>query len=107
MTISIDNGRDVLLVIDMQIDHISGPYGDPEFDEILAPVNAAIALFDHVIVVKDWHPQKHFSFASAHPGAALNSFVKTPYGEQMIGRDHCIQRSPAAVLADPLELQKL
>ena len=49
--------------------------------------------FQHVILTQDWHPQGHLSFASNHPGRAAFDSIATPYGEQVLWPDHCVQGS--------------
>jgi len=58
---------DALLVIDMQYDFLpGGSLGVPEGDQVLAPVNAAMAQFAArglpVYASRDWHPENHCSF---------------------------------------------
>lgn len=58
---------DALLVIDMQYDFLpGGSLGVPEGDQVLAPVNAAMAQFAArglpVYASRDWHPVNHCSF---------------------------------------------
>jgi len=59
---------DALLVIDMQYDFLpGGSLGVPEGDQVLAPVNEAMARFAAlglpVYASRDWHPENHISFA--------------------------------------------
>jgi len=60
---------DALLVIDMQYDFLpGGSLGVPEGDQVLAPINAAMAHFAArglpVYASRDWHPENHCSFAA-------------------------------------------
>jgi len=60
---------DALLVIDMQYDFLpGGSLGVPEGDQVLAPVNEAMARFAArglpVYASRDWHPEDHCSFAA-------------------------------------------
>ena len=36
-------------------------------------------MFEIVIVAQDWHCEKHISFASQHPGHAVNSIIGLDY----------------------------
>lgn len=59
---------DALLVIDMQYDFLpGGSLGVPEGDQVLAPINEAMARFAAlglpVYASRDWHPENHISFA--------------------------------------------
>lgn len=60
---------DALLVIDMQYDFLpGGSLGVPEGDQVLAPINEAMARFAArglpVYASRDWHPEDHCSFAA-------------------------------------------
>lgn len=103
--ITIDPRQDVLLVIDIQNDFVSGSLAIAGAEDIVAPVNRAASLFDHVVVITDWHPPRHISFASRH-GVPQKSVVTTAYGEQFVHADHCVQGSWGAELAPGLELAK-
>lgn len=98
--------HDALLVIDVQNDFVSGSLAIPGAAQIIEPINAAARMFDHVIIVTDWHPEGHVSFASAHLGAAKGDSVSVFYGEQKVHADHCVQGSWGAELAPNLDLAK-
>lgn len=60
---------DALLVIDIQYDFLpGGSLGVPEGDQVLAPINDAMARFAArglpVYASRDWHPENHCSFAA-------------------------------------------
>jgi len=97
--------RDVLIVVDVQNDFVSGTMAIPGADAIIEPINASARAFGHVVVVTDWHPVGHVSFASAH-GTEHGASVDTPYGEQRVWNDHCVQGTDGAELAPGLELTK-
>ena len=64
--------RDVLLVIDVQVDFLpGGALAVPEGDAVVGPVNRLLGLFPHAVLTQDWHPPGHVSFASepSRPGA--------------------------------------
>lgn len=98
--------QDVFLVVDVQNDFVSGSMAIPGSESIIGPINATAEAFEHVVVVTDWHPADHVSFASAHPGASHGDTVEVPYGEQRVWNDHCVQGSEGAQLAPGLELTK-
>ena len=111
-----------LLVVDMQVDFITGSLAVPDGQSVIEPVKDIIALpFDVRYASKDWHPSGHISFASTHPGKAL--FEKTTIYppkhlvlaqgqavesiaerglEQILWPDHCVQGTPGATLVEPL-----
>ena len=86
-----------LLVIDEQNDFCpGGALAVPAGDEVVAPINAMMDVFDTVILTQDWHPAGHQSFASAHPGKAPYETVTLPYGPQVLWPDHCVQGTEGA-----------
>ena len=106
------NGRietaetDVLIVVDVQNDFVSGSLAIPGARDIVPVINRLVAGFEHVIVTQDWHPRGHISFASTHAGAKHLETVQTPYGPQTVFHDHCIQGTPGAELDPYLEITK-
>jgi nicotinamidase/pyrazinamidase len=59
---------DALLVIDMQYDFLpGGSLGVPDGDQVLAPINRLLALYDSqrlpILASRDWHTVDHCSFA--------------------------------------------
>lgn len=58
---------DALIVVDMQRDFLpGGSLPVPHADEIVAPINAYLAAFNHrslpIFLTRDWHPSGHRSF---------------------------------------------
>ena len=102
MTIDAD---DVLLIIDIQNDFLrGGALAVPGGDVIVPIVNRLVRVFAHVVVTQDWHPEGHASFASSHEGAKPFDVVRTPYGEQPLWPDHCVQGAPGAELHEELDV---
>ncbi|MDD3447042.1 MAG: bifunctional nicotinamidase/pyrazinamidase [Zavarzinia sp.] len=102
--ITIEPGRDLLLVVDVQNDFCEGGrLAVPDGGAIVPVVNRLMALFDHVALTQDWHPPGHRSFASAHAGHAPFTQVAMPYGEQTLWPDHCVQGTDGAALHPGLE----
>jgi nicotinamidase/pyrazinamidase len=102
--IAID-GRDVLLVVDMQNDFMPGgalAVGDG--DAIVPLVNRLGQSFANVVLTQDWHPAGHVSFASSHPGKKPFETVAAAYGEQALWPDHCVQGGPGAALHKDLAI---
>jgi nicotinamidase/pyrazinamidase len=93
-----------LIVIDVQNDFCpGGALAVPEGDAIVAPINALMAQFEHVILTQDWHPAGHSSFASSHPGKGPFEMTEMPYGPQVLWPDHCIQGSEGAAVHPDLD----
>ncbi len=93
--------RAALLAVDIQLDFMpGGALAVPDGDAIVAPVAALFqaGIFDVIIATQDWHPRKHVSFASSHPGRIAFERI-TLYGqEQTLWPDHCVQGTAGAEL---------
>lgn len=86
-----------LIVVDLQQDFCpGGRLAVVGGDEIVGPVNAMMADFDHVILTQDWHPHDHTSFAETHPGATPFSLTQMEYGPQVLWPRHCVIGTPGA-----------
>ncbi len=95
--------NDALIIVDMQYDFIpGGSLPVEEGDQIINGINDIAKLFKkktaQVVLTQDWHPKKHLSFASNHPG-------KSPGDEYIsdnraigpiLWPDHCIQGTKGA-----------
>lgn len=96
---------DVLLVTDLQNDFCpGGALVVPEGDEIVPLVNRLAQRFEHVILTQDWHPRRHISFASSHPGTRPFDTIEVAYGTQTLWPDHCVQGTPGADLHPSLNV---
>lgn len=88
---------DALVIVDPQVDFCpGGSLAVMDGDVVMAPIAALARDFAHVVVTQDWHPARHSSFASAHPGRQPFETIAMPYGEQVLWPDHCIQGTPGA-----------
>jgi nicotinamidase/pyrazinamidase len=93
----IDRDRDAFLAIDVQNDFCAGgALAVSDGDAVVAPVNALMARFAHVVATQDWHPADHASFAANHADAAPFSTIDMPYGPQTLWPTHCVQGTPGA-----------
>jgi nicotinamidase/pyrazinamidase len=98
-------GSDVLIVVDVQNDFCpGGGLAVPRGDEIVAAINRLAAKFDHVVLTQDWHPPRHLSFASSHPGRRPFETIALPYGAQVLWPDHCVQGTPGAAFHPALDI---
>lgn len=95
---------DVLVVVDVQNDFVTGSLAIPDAEAIIEPINRLGARFRHIVLTQDWHPPGHVSFASAHAGAKTGDIVQVPYGPQKVFADHCVQKSWGAKFHDGLDL---
>ena len=97
--------HDVLLVIDVQNDFCSGgALAVPQGEAVVPPINQLAQRFEHVVLTQDWHPPKHLSFASSHPGRQPFDSVEMLYGTQTLWPDHCIQGSRGAAFHPDLQI---
>jgi nicotinamidase/pyrazinamidase len=85
---------DALIIIDPQNDFCpGGALAVPGGDEIMGDINDVSAMFKHVVVTQDWHPQDQISFASNWEGLSPFSVVDVAYGKQVLWPDHCVQNT--------------
>jgi len=99
------NGRDVLIVVDVQNDFCpGGALAVPQGDEIVPAVNRLAGEFAHVILTQDWHPRGHASFASSHTGKQPFQTIDLPYGQQILWPDHCVQGTQGAAFHSGLDV---
>ena len=97
--------RDVLVVVDVQNDFCpGGALAVPQGDEIIPAVNRLALRFAHVVLTQDWHPRRHTSFASSHPGRRPFDAIELGYGQQILWPDHCVQGSEGAAFHPTLEV---
>jgi len=103
----IDRDRDAFLAIDVQNDFCAGgALAVPDGDAVVAPVNALMARFAHVVATQDWHPSDHASFAANHADAAPFSTLEMPYGLQTLWPAHCVQGTAGAGFHPGLALDR-
>jgi nicotinamidase/pyrazinamidase len=104
-TISVDDDRDILLVIDVQNDFLpGGALAVPRGDEVVPLINRLARRFAHVAFTQDWHTPGHASFASTHPGRKPFETIEVAYGTQVLWPDHCVQGTPGAAFAAALDV---
>ncbi len=97
--------RDVLIVTDPQRDFCpGGALAVPEGDAIMPVINRLARRFAHVVVTQDWHPPRHLSFASAHPGRKPFETIEVDYGPQTLWPDHCVQGAAGAAFHPALDI---
>ena len=95
------------IAIDVQNDFCpGGALAVNDVDAVVAPINALINTYDHVILTQDWHPAGHSSFASEHDGHDPLTTITMPYGEQTLWPDHCVQGTNGAMFHDQLNIDR-
>jgi nicotinamidase/pyrazinamidase len=55
------------------------------------------------VLTQDWHPRRHISFASSHPGKRPFETIELAYGAQVLWPDHCVQGTSGAALHPDLD----
>ena len=98
----------VLIVVDVQNDFLpGGALAVPDAEAVIGPINALARCFEHVVLTQDWHPRRHVSFATSHPGRVPHDCMRLDHGrEQILWPEHCLQGSRGAALADRLRIDK-
>jgi nicotinamidase/pyrazinamidase len=81
-----------------------GALAVPRGDEIIPIINTLAARFGNVVLTQDWHPPRHSSFASSHPGKTPFETIEAYYGPQVLWPDHCVQGTPGARFHKALDI---
>ena len=98
---------DVFLIVDVQNDFLpGGALAVPRGDEVVPIINRLAPSFLNLVQSQDWHPPRHASFASSHPGERPFATIILPYGKQILLPDHCVQGTSGAALAAALSIQQ-
>lgn len=104
----------ILLLVDIQRDFCpGGALAVSEGDQVVPVANRLMHadIFKYVIASKDWHPAKHSSFASAHPGSNVYDEVQLDVaGQKILQRlwpDHCVAGSEGAEFHKDLDQSKM
>jgi nicotinamidase/pyrazinamidase len=96
---------DVLIIIDVQNDFCpGGSLPVTQGHEVVSILNRLSRCFAHVMLTQDWHPTRHHSFASSHPGKKPYDLVEVSYGPQILWPDHCVQGTKGAAFRDDLDV---
>lgn len=97
-----------LLLIDIQNDFLpGGSLAVAGGHEILPLVNQLQARYELVVATQDWHPARHQSFASQHPGQAVFSQIDLHGLPQTLWPDHCVQGTAGAEFSAQLDQNRI
>ena len=92
---------DVLVVVDVQNDFVTGSLAVPGGGEVVAPLNAWIETFERealpVVATRDWHPANHISFrdqggpwpphcVAGTQGAGFAPVLRLPAGTLLVSK---------------------
>jgi nicotinamidase/pyrazinamidase len=98
---------DLLLIIDVQNDFCpGGALAVADGDAVVPVINRLVPRFDHVVLTQDWHPARHSSFATSHPGSVPFDVISMPYGQQTLWPDHCMQGALGAAFHPQLVTER-
>jgi nicotinamidase/pyrazinamidase len=100
----VPDASSVLIVVDVQNCFIGGALAVPHGEEVVAVINRIAPAFANVVLTQDWHPPRHVSFASAHPGSKPFETLQLPTGKQVLWPDHCVQGTADAALRKDLDI---
>jgi len=104
----IDQTMDILGLVDVQPTFMPGGELPVAEGHLVVPViNRLLGRFAHAFATQDWHPPRHTSFASAHPGRQPYDQIEMPYGLQVLWPDHALAGSHNAALHADLEQARI
>lgn len=93
-----------LIIVDVQNDFLpGGALAVPQGDMIMDYINQIQSSYDLVVATQDWHPAKHQSFATQHPGHPVFGTIDLNGLPQVLWPNHCIQETSGAALAASLD----
>lgn len=89
-----------LILVDIQQDFLppQGALAVPDGEAVVPVAIAMCKVFQHTIATQDWHPPKHQSFASQHPGKKPGDLIDLHGLPQVMWPDHCVQGTLGAQL---------
>ncbi|KAI6046399.1 Isochorismatase-like protein [Pisolithus marmoratus] len=112
-----------LIVVDMQVDFVTGSLAVPGATELLGPINDIIDLpFAYRVASKDFHPPGHISFATTHGKPLFETITIYPPEdlvaqtggdvtaigkrglEQTLWPVHCVQGTPGVEIIPGLNV---
>ena len=97
--------KPTLIILDVQNDFVpGGALPVPKGDEF---INGVQDKYKNIVATKDWHPARHCSFISAHPGSHPGDRVELEGMSQVVWPDHCVQDTEGADYAKGLETEKI
>jgi nicotinamidase/pyrazinamidase len=101
-------GMRALILVDIQNDFLpGGALAVPRGDEVIPVANRLQTRFDLLVATQDWHPARHGSFASRHPGRKPGELAELGGLPQVLWPDHCVQGSSGAAFAPGLEMNRV
>lgn len=102
--------RTALILVDIQPDFLpGGALPVPDGDAILEPVRRLLdsPCWPLRVATQDWHPPRHASFASSHPGRQPLDRIELHGHPQTLWPDHCVQGTDGAALHPDLDWRSI
>ena len=104
-------GKTALLVIDMQNDFCEGGSFPVKGAVSIVPIINSLKAspkIDCTIFSLDWHPPKHCSFVTAHPGHKLMDAVTIPETKetQVLWPEHCVAGTKGSAFYPTLKVDE-
>ena len=97
-----------LIIVDVQNDFLPGGALAVENGNSIIPViNSLQKNFDLVVATQDWHPAKHKSFASSHPGKKTFDQIDLKGKLQVLWPDHCVLETEGAEFSSQLNSKRI
>lgn len=97
-----------LILVDIQNDFVpEGRLPVPDGNAIVPLANTLQSSFGLVVATQDWHPQRHKSFASNHPGKVPFDHIDLHGLDQVLWPDHCVQGTPGAEFHPELSMLRV
>lgn len=104
---------DALIIVDFQNDFVeNGSLAVEGGLSLTGPINNLIhsRKWGCVIATKDWHPEKHVSFASTHGMPVFSGIDLMINGRDThltLWPDHCVQESHGAMIVDGIDFKSI
>lgn len=100
--------KPTLIILDVQNDFVpGGALPVPKGEEVVPFINGIQEKYKSIVATKDWHPAKHCSFVSAHPGSHPGDRGELAETSQVVWPDHCVQDTEGADYAKGLDTDKI
>lgn len=97
-----------LIVVDLQNDFMpGGALAAPDGDAVVPVANFVMSHYNLVVASQDWHPAKHGSFASQHPGKKPGDIVDLNGLDQILWPDHCVESTEGAAFHADLTTNRI
>jgi len=96
--------KTALIIVGLQNDYLpGGVVAVPEGDEVIPIINGLMGHADFIVATQEWHPLRHISFFTSHPGKADGDLLVVDGMSVRLTAPHCVQNTFGARLAGGLE----